>query len=212
MQATHDNAHPDRRVLDRYLDGELPASEREVVDTHLQACPRCRRELRAVACLMAELDRLPLPELPIGFNMRVLDAVLPPRREDALLIRFATRAYAALAAILGVILLGVLAVAGPDPIRGFASGVVAQWVNGVLGAFGALGGGTVNLLRAIDDLVPLADTLAAILRGLETVATATLAPQVLLVTVLTLTLATLVLVWALSPARERGVSHVSLSL
>ncbi len=211
MKGTHEPAHPDHRVLERYLDEELPASEREFVETHLHACAGCRRELRAYQVFLGELDRLPRPELPAGFDVRILDAVLP-RHEDASLIHLVTRAYGILAAILGAIVLGVLAVAGPGPIRGVATGAVVEGVNGVLGVFGALGAGTVNLLRAIDDLVPLADAVAAILRSLETVATATLAPQVLLVTVLTMMLATLVLVWAMSPARERGVPHVSLSL
>ncbi len=170
-----------------------------------------RRELHAYQVFLGELDRLPLPEPPAGFDVRILDAVLPRRREDASLIHLATRAYGILAGILGAIVLGVLAVAGPEPIRWVATGAVVQGVSGVLGVFGALGAGTVNLLRAIDDLVPLADAAAAILRSLETVATATLAPQVLLVTVLTLLLATLVLVWAMSPARERGVPHASFS-
>lgn len=211
MKGTHEGAHPDHRVIERYLDEELPASERELVEAHLHACAGCRRELRSYEGFLGELDRLPLPELPAGFDVRILDAVLPRRREDAALIHLATKAYAILAGVLGAIVLGVLAVAGPGTIRGVATGAVVEGVSGVLGVFGALGAGTVNFLRAIDDLVPLADAAAAILRSFETVATATLAPQVLLVTVLTLLLATLVLVWAMSPARERGVPHASLS-
>jgi anti-sigma factor RsiW len=210
MKGTHESAHPDHRILERYLDEELPASERELVESHLHACTGCRRELRAYQVFLGELDRMPLPEPPAGFDVRILDAVLP-RREDASLIHLATRAYGILAGILGAIVLGVLAVSGPEPIRWVATGAVVQGVSGVLGVFGALGAGTVNLLRAIDDLVPLADAVAAVFRSLETVATATLAPQVLLVTVLTLLLATLVLVWAMSSARERGVPHASLS-
>jgi hypothetical protein len=71
--------------------------------------------------------------------------------------------------------------------------------------------GGVDLVLAILELAPLAEAAHALLRGFETAALS-LAPQQLAILLLMLSLATLVLIWAMSPARERGVPHVSLSL
>jgi anti-sigma factor RsiW len=123
MKGTHEPAHLDHRVLDRYLDEELPASERELVETHLHACAGCRRELRAYRVFLGALDRIPLPEPPAGFDVRILDAVLPRRREDPSLVHLATRAYGILAGILGAIVLGYRG-GGPRTDRWVAT---ARW-------------------------------------------------------------------------------------
>jgi hypothetical protein len=69
----------------------------------------------------------------------------------------------------------------------------------------------VDLVLAILELVPLAGVARSVLRSFETAALA-LAPFQMAILLLTLSLATLVLIWAMSPARERGVPHVSLTL
>lgn len=57
--------------LSAYIDGQLPAGERERVDAHLKACGECRAELgelQNVSRLMAALPRKPLPA---GFMERL---------------------------------------------------------------------------------------------------------------------------------------------
>lgn len=51
-------------LLSDYLDGELPADIRAVVDAHLAVCPSCRelaRSLKLMIELCRELGRHPLP-------------------------------------------------------------------------------------------------------------------------------------------------------
>jgi hypothetical protein len=68
----------------------------------------------------------------------------------------------------------------------------------------------VDLTKTLTEFFPLAKVAGSLARGLETAALA-LAPHYMALLGLTLVLATLVLIWALSPARERGVPHVSFS-
>ncbi len=204
-------AHLSPEVRDRYLDEELAASERERVRSHLAGCARCRREVAVYRSLLDRLDRLPVPEPPPGFDVRILDAVLPRPSEAAVLMRLATRVYAVLTLLLAGSVAGVLAVWGAAPFEDLLATGIAGGVSGVLGFLRVVGVGFVDLMKTVGDLIPLADAAGALVRGLETAASS-LAPQVVLLTVLTLSLATLVLVWALAPARERGVPHVSLTL
>jgi len=52
------------RQLGRYLDGELPASERTEVESHLKQCTECREaldDLRRLAAGIADSDRVEVP-------------------------------------------------------------------------------------------------------------------------------------------------------
>lgn len=62
-----------KRKLNRYLDGELPARDRDHVGQHFRECPSCRNELerlRVVADAMATLPEP--PKIPARFAERVM--------------------------------------------------------------------------------------------------------------------------------------------
>ncbi len=203
--------HLPPRILERYVDGDLAAGPLARAESHLAACAACRRETGRFRALFADLDRLPIPEPPLGFDVRILNAVIRRPSEEAILLRLAGRAYAVLAAVLFALAAGIFLVEGPAPFENAFASAVASGVNRGIEAVRFIGVSFLDLMKTALHLITLADAAGALGRGLEAAATS-LAPQVVLLTVLTLSLATLVLVWALSPARERGVPHVSLSL
>jgi anti-sigma factor RsiW len=203
--------HLPPRDMERYVDGDLPADRLAGAEAHLAACSACRRETARYRALFADLDRLPVPEPPFGFDVRILDAVIRRPSEGAVLLRLAGRAYAVLAAVLVALATGIFLVEGSTPFENAFASAVSHAIDSGLEGIRLIGAGFFDLLKTTLHFVALADAAGALARGLEAAATS-LAPQVVLVTVLTLSLATLVLVWALSPARERGVPHVSLSL
>jgi len=55
-----------KEKLGRFLDGELPHQELSVVRTHIEGCPGCQQELRAIQALSAALDALVAPPVPAG--------------------------------------------------------------------------------------------------------------------------------------------------
>ncbi len=59
-------AHPASALLDWYLNGSLEGEEERSVESHLQACPSCARELEEMAELTASLGahRLPVSAAP----------------------------------------------------------------------------------------------------------------------------------------------------
>jgi hypothetical protein len=54
-------------LLSGYLDAALDRGERERVESHLQACERCRAELQTLRALQADLRAAPRPEPPPGY-------------------------------------------------------------------------------------------------------------------------------------------------
>lgn len=54
-----------------YVDGALPASERESLEAHLAACPRCQDQLDAERTLAGAVRALPPPPVPHGLAARV---------------------------------------------------------------------------------------------------------------------------------------------
>ena len=204
-------AHPDERVLDHYADQAVSASEAREVETHLAACSSCRGVVDAYRGFFTELNRVPAPIPPAGFAARILDAVLPRPSEDALILKWATKAYVAMAVVLASVAAGITGVAGPGPVSGAVATGFTRTVSEGLSAFQNVILGSIKGLTALLDLLPLAEATRTLARGLETSAF-TLVGQYQLLVVLTLFLATLVLVWATSSVRERGVPHVSLSL
>ena len=210
MRGKEPTPHLKESVLDRYVEMDLTVSERAHADTHLAACPSCRETVSEYRTFVAELNRLPVPTPPPGFAVRILDAVLPRPSEDALVLRFATKAYVVLSVLLATIGAGVLGTAGPGPVAGTVSTGFTRILSEAISSLSNVVVGSVDLVKAMVELAPLARVMGSLAHGLETAALA-LSPQYLTVVFLTLLLATLVLVWALT-ARERGVPHVTLSV
>lgn len=206
MSDREHNPHLRESVVDRYVELDLSGTERTAADTHLRDCPSCRTRVSEYRVFFAELGRLPVPEPPPGFAVRILDAIKPS--EEALLIRFATRAYAAVAVLLAAVAAGVLGTAGPGPVAGTAATGFSRILSDAISSTQSIFLGSVDLLKAMFELAPIARVMGSLARGLETAALS-LAPQYFVVTALTLLLATFVLVWA-TTARERGVPHASL--
>jgi len=203
--------HPTSDLLERYLDGELPVGERAEADAHFHACPACRTEVDRLRGLRADLRALPVPEPPAHFAADVLAVLFPRPSFEQIFMRLAARAsvaYLAILALLGGVVLGVF---GPLRVARVAATGFVRLLETVFSAVGGMFTGLVDLLRTAADLASLADAFGATARGLETAALS-LSPQVVTLFGLTVVLAMLVLVWATSPARERGVPHVSLSL
>lgn len=61
--------------LSAYLDHAVPAATREVLDDHLGACPRCRRELTQLQTVMAWVRDLPTIEPSPSFLQEVRERV-----------------------------------------------------------------------------------------------------------------------------------------
>ena len=204
-------AHPEENVLDQYADQALSVSESREVETHLSVCPSCRGVVADYRGFFTELNRVPAPIPPAGFAVRILDAVLPRPSEDALIIKWATNAYIVLSVVLASVAAGITGVAGPGPVSGAVATGLTRTVSEGLTAFEHVIMGSIKVLTALLDLLPLAGATRTLARGLETSASIFVEQYQVLV-VLTLLLATLVLAWATSSVRERGVPHVSLSL
>ena len=66
-----EDAIEEARKLTQSSRGELPASDRQAVQEHLAACPRCRAALAGVDGLAAALVDVPTPPVPAGFASRV---------------------------------------------------------------------------------------------------------------------------------------------
>lgn len=208
MSEHHDPArHLTESVLDAYGDDSLASGERGPVQAHLDLCPECRLRAGEYRALFRDLAALPVPDPPANFAHRILDAVRPS--ENRVLIRLATRAYAVAAVALAAVAAAALGVSGPGPVAGTLASGFSRTLSDAFTSVLHLCLASVDLLRAGLDLIPVARVLGSLVRGLETAAFS-LAPQVHLMIALTLILAMLVLIWATSPARERGVPHVSL--
>jgi anti-sigma factor RsiW len=57
--------HPDE-LLAEYVDGTLPAADRDAVRAHLTSCARCGEEVAAATVAAETLRRLPQPAIPAG--------------------------------------------------------------------------------------------------------------------------------------------------
>jgi hypothetical protein len=206
-----DREHLTLRRLERFLDDDLPGVERAAAETHLAACAACARERRRHERLRQDLARLPLPEPPAYLHARILAAVLPGPSERAVLLRLAARAYGTTAAVLAAVASVAVLLAGPQAVPRLLYAGVIRMIVGIFDVFKMIVGGTLGLVKALGGVLPATDALGEAVNGLGTALFA-LSPQAMLLVVLTMVLATLVLVWAVSQPRERGVPHVCLSL
>jgi hypothetical protein len=71
------NCHETRERLSDLLDLALAAPERAEVETHLDGCPDCRRELDQLRATVSLLSRVERPRAPVGFVDRVTAAARP---------------------------------------------------------------------------------------------------------------------------------------
>lgn len=102
-------SHPAQERLEGYVEGSLPDAERAVVDSHLVACPRCRRAVDEWEALFDALATVPRPAPAADFANRVMADVRVPKpwaeRLAALVRRLvprSTRAWALAAAFLAL--------------------------------------------------------------------------------------------------------------
>jgi negative regulator of sigma E activity len=73
----HPNWDEQREQLSAYVDGELPAGERALVEEHVATCAECRAEVAALTQLRRVLRALPAPALPRSFTLPVAAEPLP---------------------------------------------------------------------------------------------------------------------------------------
>jgi predicted anti-sigma-YlaC factor YlaD len=206
------NNHLPEPLIDRYVEGDLSRAEAAAAQEHLAACSGCRRTVAEYRAFVSELNALPLPAVPSGFAARILDAVLLPPSEDVLVLRWLSKAYVGLSVALATVAATVLGTSGgPGPVAGtVASGFTRTVWDGVAAGRDVVLG-SVHLMETAIDLIPMAKTAGSLARGLEATAF-TVAGQYSVLLTVACVLATVVLLWAVSPARERGVPHVNLSL
>ena len=84
------------RMLQSYLDRDLPARKAQAFEAHLAECPKCKVELSAYQSLLRRLDANPMMDLPLDF-VPMVSAELPethPHAEHHLTCRFARFAAA----------------------------------------------------------------------------------------------------------------------
>jgi hypothetical protein len=87
-------------LISAYVDGQLSAAERAVVDTHLASCPGCRAELAATEQAKAWVTQLPPVEPPFGFYERMLhDGTVPSGRRPRWVMRLGAVSLAATASV-----------------------------------------------------------------------------------------------------------------
>jgi anti-sigma factor RsiW len=72
------NCQTSKEYISAYLDDELPAEPRELLERHLAGCPLCRQEVEVQARLWGLLEVLP-GEAPVGLVEKVM-AQLPGRQ------------------------------------------------------------------------------------------------------------------------------------
>ena len=76
MSGKTDQAHEQvAGLLSAYIDGEVTADERAVIETHLATCADCQRDLTALRQTVALLSQLPSVAAPRPFTLRPGDVV-----------------------------------------------------------------------------------------------------------------------------------------
>jgi hypothetical protein len=60
-----------KKYLQSYLDGELPAEEKELFEEHMKLCPVCGKEVELSRTLIASLQREHPPEIPPYLEERI---------------------------------------------------------------------------------------------------------------------------------------------
>ncbi|RMH27291.1 MAG: hypothetical protein D6691_06430 [Candidatus Hydrogenedentota bacterium] len=68
-------------LLERHLDGELSANERDELFEHLETCEECRQILEAEELLIENLTRIPRLQPPADLRARILSEVAREREQ-----------------------------------------------------------------------------------------------------------------------------------
>lgn len=76
-----DGRHLPFETLSAYIDGQLPAREREAATAHLATCAICQEELRSLRATTLLLRSLPEPQLAKSFQLGP-DYAVEPRNND----------------------------------------------------------------------------------------------------------------------------------
>jgi anti-sigma factor RsiW len=95
------------KYLSSYIDGELQAHKRVLLESHLVGCSKCARkveELTGVHSLFVEAERFSAPR---GFSTKVMKKVSTHPSRDFSLTPFFVR-FAEVAAVLATITLGIM--------------------------------------------------------------------------------------------------------
>lgn len=73
-----------RKLLNAYIDSELPERTRREVESHLAECSACRLEHDELRMLMPLLGNYKVPPIPAGLSARILaSASLRQKRKEA---------------------------------------------------------------------------------------------------------------------------------
>lgn len=111
------NPHDELELLSSYLDGELDASERSRLDTHMTTCADCRATLAGLRATIADLKALPEP-VPSPQDSWALRAAI--RRARSPLRKWQRISYAAGAVAAAAIAFVVMTLPGDNGGRGTA--------------------------------------------------------------------------------------------
>lgn len=124
-----------RRLLNDYVDRELPGTQRSEVSAHLEVCEECATEVRELERTVSLLRRLPEPELPPGFADAVVERVRAGESSPAWLRSLRGLLQPTLTVT------ATAAVAGLAVFTMFGGGIFNQIGGGI---FNEIGGGTFN--------------------------------------------------------------------
>ena len=94
---------PDTSTLQDFLEALLPEAQMQTLGAHVADCPHCAAERARFERLFDAFDALPLEAPAPALTERVLDHVLPARRQARWARRFGVGYAAALVASLGTV-------------------------------------------------------------------------------------------------------------
>lgn len=99
-----------RALLSSYMDGEVSAAESRRVEEHLTGCDECAAELESLRATMTLLNRMPMLETPRSYALTPADAeaAAPQRRLPSLAVFTGGLATAGAAALVFVLIVGVV--------------------------------------------------------------------------------------------------------
>ena len=69
------------RLLNRYLDNELPSGERKLLEEHLKECPACNKALSEMK--MVDQLALSIPEVPSACSFEALKERIKNKKQNA---------------------------------------------------------------------------------------------------------------------------------
>ena len=195
-------------LLLRWLDGEVTASERARVQSHLATCAACAREARVYRALFHSLDtlprRAPSPALAARITSRVLAQDRALRRKRWFEVAGSVYVGSA-AAVLAALIASPLRMDLLAGARTFVTAGLSSLLASFLGAIDRLLWVSEHVIRLNDNLHGLAELFAPLGRSLGLVAAQ---PELRLGMTFALALTT-ALVWFLRQRPARGEGRMS---